>query len=293
MQKKLPNFFIVGAPKAGTTSLYYYLDKHPEVFMSPIKEPNYFSYNETVAQDLYHKEKGVGTLKEYLELFKNVKNEKIIGEASVSYLYYPSVPQKIYDFNADSKIVIVLRNPVDRAFSHYFMEHKLGYVHAPLEKILLNNLKHKHAHLYYQQYVKLGIYTPQVKRYLDIFGKDRVKIFIYEDLDLSKEKMIRELFDFLSIDKSILPDLNQKHNSYSTPRNEVIRFLYAQKTLRSMARKILPAGKVDKVKSFFLSSSKKKEKHEEAVAVMKNIFRPDIIELEKLLNKNLSSWYEQ
>src|SRR5262249_17361354 len=155
--------------------------------------------------------------------------------------------RKIYEAVPDSKIIIVLRNPVDRAFSHYFMEHKLGYVHLPFEKILMNNIKHKNAHLYYQQYVELGLYTQQVQRYLDVFGKDRVKVFIYEDLAFNMEKMILELFDFLDIDSSILPNLNEKYNSYSTPRNEIVRYLYSHRTLRMIARKMLPAGKVDQV----------------------------------------------
>src|SRR6185436_11499315 len=96
MQQKLPNFFIVGAPKAGTTSLYYYLKRHPEVFMSHIKEPNYFAYDETVKQHLYHKEKGVGTFEEYKKLFATANGQyKAIGEASVSYLFYPSVAERI------------------------------------------------------------------------------------------------------------------------------------------------------------------------------------------------------
>src|SRR5882672_9220913 len=119
MEMKLPNFFIVGAPKAGTTSLYYYLSHHPEVFMSPVKEPNFFSYDETVKQNLYHKEKGVGKFEEYRQLFASSNgHHKAIGEASVSYLFYPSVPQRIHELVPKAKIIISLRNPVERAYSH-------------------------------------------------------------------------------------------------------------------------------------------------------------------------------
>src|SRR5689334_14600377 len=107
MELKLPNFFIVGAPKAGTTSLYHYLKQHPEVYMSPVKEPNYFSYEETVKQNLYHKEKGVGTFEEYSKLFASANGRhKAIGEASVSYLFYASVPEKIKKAVPHAKIVI-------------------------------------------------------------------------------------------------------------------------------------------------------------------------------------------
>ena len=97
-----PNFFIVGAPKAGTTSLYHYLDQHPEVFMSQIKETNFFSIEEIKSQGLFYNEEKIKSLDQYLNLFKDVSNQKAIGEASVSYLFYNSVPTKIYKFNPES-----------------------------------------------------------------------------------------------------------------------------------------------------------------------------------------------
>jgi hypothetical protein len=293
MEKKLPNFFIVGAPKAGTTSLYYYLKRHPEVFMSSIKEPNYFSYEETINQNLYHKEKGVGTFEEYQKLFESANgHHKAIGEASVSYLFYPTVAGKIRELVPDAKIIMSLRNPVDRAFSHYYMEHKLGYVSVPLENIISKRSTHRNAHLWYQQYVELGLYAQQVKRYLDAFGKDQVKIFIYDELGQNMEGMILSVFDFLNIDRSYIPELEGKYNTYSTPRNSIFRAIYSQKNLRTLARKIFPEKQVEMIKNLFLTRTKKAAVQEDMVSRMKEIYKPDIIELEKLLNKNLRHWYE-
>src|SRR4051794_4060836 len=113
----MPNFFIVGTPKAGTTSLYHYLEEHHDIYMAPIKETNFFSYHEIKSQGLFYNEEHISSLNQYQEQFKSVKNEKAVGEASVSYLYYPSVPLKIKEFNPKAKIIIVLRNPIDRGFS--------------------------------------------------------------------------------------------------------------------------------------------------------------------------------
>ncbi|MEP7129431.1 MAG: sulfotransferase [Chitinophagales bacterium] len=293
MTKKLPNFFIVGAPKAGTTSLYYYLKKHPEVFMSSIKEPNYFSYEETVKQNLYHKEKGVGTLEEYLQLFETANGRhKAVGEASVSYLFYPSVPAKIKELSPDAKIIMSLRNPVDRAFSHYFMEHKLGYVSESLENIVSKTSKHKFAHLWYQQYIELGLYYEQVKRYIDVFGKDNVRIFIYDELSDDMQGMILNVLHYLNIDPSFMPDLEGKYNTYSAPRNNFLRAIYSQKNLRLFARKIIPDHKVEAIKKLFLTRKVKQVKHDDTVDRMQAIFKPDIMQLEKLINKDLSRWYE-
>lgn len=290
---KLPNFFIVGAPKAGTTSLYYYLKRHPEVFMSAVKEPNFFSYEETVRQNLYHKEKGVGTLEEYKKLFASANgHHKAIGEASVSYLFYPGVAEKIKCMVPGARIIISLRNPVERAYSHYYMEHKLGYVSESFEDIVFRKSKHHHADLFYQQFVELGLYYQQVKRYLDAFGKDQVKIFIHDDLTDKLEIMILAVFDFLGIDKTHIPSLEGRYNTYSIPRNSFFRKLYSQKGLRTFAKKLVPSEKVEAIKSIFLTRDKKADKNKASVDELKRIFTPDIKELEKLLNRNLCSWYE-
>ena len=118
-----PNFFIVGAPRSGTTSLYEYLKEVPEVFMSPVKEPNFF--NLSVENDLFLS-KPIREKKKYLDLFKNVKDEKAIGEASPTYLWDPKTPKLIHEIIPDAKIIISLRDPVERTFSHYLMYFRNG-----------------------------------------------------------------------------------------------------------------------------------------------------------------------
>jgi len=293
MEKKLPNFFIVGAPKAGTTSLYHYLKGHPEVFMSAIKEPNFFSYDETVKQNLYHKEKGVGTFERYKNLFATANgHHRAIGEASVSYLFYPGVAERIHQVVPEARIIISLRNPVDRAYSHYFMEHKLGYVNASMEDIVFKKTKHRFAHLWYQQFVELGLYYEQVKRYLDTFGEDRVAIFIYEEIAQDMEASILHLLHFLKLDTAHLPEVEGKFNTYSTPRNKFFHFLYSQKQLRTIARNLFPSERVEAIKNIFLTREKKFERKPETEAALREIYKPDIKKLEQLLNKNLSFWYE-
>lgn len=291
--EKFPNFFIVGAPKAGTTSLYYYLKRHPEVFMSPIKEPNFFSYQDTIDQNLYHKEKGVGTIEEYRRLFAEANgHHKAVGEASVSYLFYPAVAKRIKAMVPDAHIIMSLRNPIDRAYSHYYMEHKLGYVNESLESIVFKKSRSKNAHLFYQQYVELGLYHQQVKRYLDAFGKERVKVFIHDDLSDKLESMILSVFDFLKIDKTHIPGLEGKYNTYSVPRNPVFRYLYSQKKLREFAKTLVPYESVEVVKNLFLTRDRKEGKNEEIIQELKRIYTPDVMELEKLLDRDLSAWYE-
>ena len=154
----VPDFFIVGAPKAGTTSLYFYLEQHPEIFMSAVKETNYFSYEATVKQNLYYNERGINDWEEYLKLFSEAGKKKAIGEASVSYLFYPEVAEAIKAKFPEGKIIIMLRNPVERALSHYNMDYKLGYVKTSFDEILFSKNKTPLEELYYQQFISLGMY---------------------------------------------------------------------------------------------------------------------------------------
>lgn len=193
-----PNFFIVGTPKAGTTSLYHYLDEHPEIYMSPIKETNYFSYAEIREQGLYYNEEHVLTADQYADQFAGVTNEKAVGEASVSYLFYPSVPLKIKEFNPEAKIIVVLRNPVDRGFSHYLMDKRLGFVNLSLQDVISG--KEKDVELFYQQYITIGCYYEQLKRYFDVFDRSQVKVLFYEDVIRNIDGVVKDIYNFLGVD---------------------------------------------------------------------------------------------
>ena len=201
MNKAKPNFFIVGAAKSGTTSLYAYLNQHPEVYMSPIKEPNYFSTDidlEAIRPQVKERIKlldidsfinGPMDTKihrafitkedQYLALFRNVKNEKAIGDASASYLYSKVAAQNIYKFNSEAKIIIVLRHPVQRMYSHYLMDRRMAVTTLEFEKALLEDRNNPSQSwgsksLYYE----LSEYFEQVERYYDLFSSKQILILL-------------------------------------------------------------------------------------------------------------------
>ena len=136
------DFFIVGAPKSGTTSLYHYLASHPDIFMSSKKEPNYFSKSEIKQQELYYPIDELDSFSDYKILFSGSKEGQILGESSVSYLFYPEVASKLHEHNSSAKIIILLRNPIERAFSHYLMDFRLGLVNESFESIIQKNINH-------------------------------------------------------------------------------------------------------------------------------------------------------
>ena len=283
------DFFIVGAPKAGTTSLYHYLNEHPEIVMSMQKETDYFSDEDLQKQGLYYGKNRINTLEKYHSLFQNVDQKKI-GEASVSYLFYEDVPQKIKAYNSNGKIIIMLRNPVDRAFSHYLMDYRLGLISKSFESILENEKKDIKTSLFYQQYIELGQYSGQVKRYIEKFGKENVTIIFYYDFKNHVVKEVQKVYEFLEVDSKYRAEIENKHNTYSMPKNNWIRLIYSFVSFRKILNRILPKRKVRKIKEKLFIKSKKPKLSDVLRARLINLYAHDIKQLEELLSVDLSQW---
>ena len=233
------DFFIVGAPKAGTTSLYNYLNEHPFIYMSKIKEPNYFSHDLISDQGMYYTNVKIGSEQKYHSLFSN-DSHKTFGEASVSYLFYKEVPTRIHKYNKNAKIIIVLRDPVERAFSHYLMDLRLGLVKCDFSDIIFNDCNCKNKELYFQQYVKVSKYYLQVKRYLDLFGKENVQIIDYEDLKKNRLGVLKKIFLFLGVDSNFKADLTKEYNKHMSSENNFYQFLYSLSLFHKGMKFLLP-----------------------------------------------------
>ena len=281
------DFFIVGAPKAGTTSLYKYLNQHQDVVMSSVKEPNYFSKEELESQDLYYASKNITDEKDYHSLFQANGEKKKLGEASVSYLFYPKVSKRIFTYNKDAKIIIILRNPVDRAYSHYKMDFRLGFVKRDFEDLVLNN--NQEGSLFYQQYIDLGLYHLQVKSYIDEFGSTNVCVMFYEDLKKDRATFVNNIFSFLNLKSDSNIIFNLKYNKSKLPSNNFMRYLYSISLVRKTASFLFNERLINFInKNFFRESNQEiesKVRHK-----LNQVFLNDIFMLEKLLNKDLSSW---
>lgn len=287
----LPTFIIIGAPKAGTTSLYHYLSEHPDVYMSEPKEVNFFSREEIEAQGLYYQDFKAKDLKSYEQLFDDAINKKAIGEGSVSYLFYPHTPQKIKAILPKVKNIILLRNPIERGYSHYLMDYRLGLVDLTYEEIVFKTTKHENLDLYYQQYVELGLYYEQVKRYLDLFGKEQVKIYLQEDLRSDSMTVINDLYTYLNIDKSFVPDINKEHNSFSMPKYAFIQRLYSDQKVRTIMSNVLPNKLKELLLNGLFERVKKPKLDIKTKEYLSELYKPDIINLENMINMDLKSWY--
>lgn len=286
MQNRKPNLFIVGAPKCGTTSLYYYLEQHPAVFMSTPKEINFFSKEDLLNQKLYYQDFKVKDEQVYLQLFEKVIGKKIIGEASVSYLFYPEVANRIKTFNPDSKIIILLRDPVKRAWSHYLMDKRMGLVTKDFRDIFdSQDIEDK---LYFQQYFQLGNYYTQIKRYFDEFGQDQIFIGFINELQKDPDNFIYRLFDFLEL-TPVKIEVSKKFNAFKDANNTLIRKTYANNFLRNFSSSILTTSMKQFIKSKLFTSSPP-VLDELMVKNLRNYYLKETEQLEELINKDLSEW---
>ncbi len=289
-RERRPNFFIVGAPKAGTTSMYSYLAQHPDVYLCPVKEPNHFSFESISNQELYYEPSLIESEQEYLDLFRAVRGESAIGEASVSYLYYEEACLRLAAFAPDARILIFLRNPVDRAFSHFMMDRRLGLVDEEFEEIVDAGRDSVATALYYQQYVSLGLYTSQVRRYLQAFGPHRVCITFFEDLQRDPLASARRIFHHLGVDTGFEPDVERVYNPYREPRNRVIAALYGNRRLRGLGKTLLSGPIATRLKNSLLPKAAKPTVDERTRARLTETFRPDIEALEELTGRSLEAW---
>ncbi len=312
--KTLPTFIVVGANKGGTTSIYHYLKQHPQVYVSPVKEPHFFSndidvhlFKREFAQNkLQDIEKFVNSdmkqeyhaafirdLDLYKKLFRNVTTQKAIGELSTSYLYSKVAASEIKKTIPDCKIIICLRNPVERAYSHYRMNLWTGNSNEfDFYKALDEDFNHVpkvwgNAHLY----TEIGLYYEQVKRYLDTFGKDNVKIIFTEDMKKNGQQVIKELYEFIDVDSNFTPDTSKQYNEVFTPKYKNFTWLLNKTGIRPLMKKLSPKFiKNLFVKIFYKGKGEKSEIKSDAKTFLINQFSEDIKKLSVLLNKDLSNW---
>jgi Sulfotransferase family len=299
-----PNLFIVGAAKAGTTTLHYALDQHPQVFMSRKKEPGYFAWPE---QKLEFINNGqlitqprflVNHIDDYLKLFAEGKDKKIRGESSTTYLFFYRQTianiQRIHPDWKNCKFVIVLRNPVDRAFSQYMHKLRDGAESLSFEEALQKEPERLTNNWHFDyQYRPRGFYFDAVKAYLDAFPQ--VKIYLNEDLRNDHEEVVFSLEDFLGIEKMPL-DFGDALNISGEPKMESLnKFLKKRNPVKTFLGKLLPENlrrrtRLKLQSTVYKFNLEKKEMSEETRLQLKKIFRDDISKLSELLHRDLSSW---
>ena len=268
-----PNFLIVGSAKSGTTSLYSYLDKVDGIFMSKIKEPHYFHNGSFRIGSRIINDKS-----KYLKLFKGVTNEKAIGEASTSYLEDPESPRLIHDEIPNAKIIIILRDPCQRTFSAYYMFKSEGRTEKSFYQIITTE----------PNFLRSALYYSQVKRYLDWFGPNQVKVLIFEEFINNPNNAIKEILEFLQVNCDLPEIFGKIHNPYSVPRTRFSKKIVTSNTLSKIANQILPKSVKSKLRDeVIMKIEKKPEISKDEMLVLEKYYRDDVLKLENILKRKL------
>ena len=284
----LPNFIVIGVAKAGTTSYFRYLDQHPQIYMCPIKGSNYFGY-EDACDWQWHDEGAepllrhfhVTTFEEYKQLFDGATDEIAIGEVSPQYSRCPTAAQRIHHHIPDVKLVASLRNPADRAFSGFMMRTRRGEQVKAIHEELTPESSH----------VKEGFYYRRMKRYFDLFPREHLKIYIFEEFKQDPTSTIVDLFDYLNVSQQFVPDTSVKYNPAGVPRSRILNRLSFDRTLVRTAKSVLPAGMQKIAKDMRRRTMKTPPKFPEDLrAELIDYYRADIHQLEELIDRDLSIW---
>ena len=280
-----PNFYIVGAPKAGTSSLHAYLQAVPGIFMSKIKEPNYFS-RIVVPDD--HPLRPIRDTEKYLQLFAGVTNERVVGEASPTYLADPEAPRLIREVAPDCRILISLRDPVERAFSHYLMMRNNGKT----KDSFLNEIR-RGLQLQSQLGVGLlrpevGLYHEQVKRYQETFAAAQIKLILFEEFMSDSKGTLEQILGFLGIRHDLAGFDVPVYREFAEARGSITRYIFGNRSIARTTEVLVPSRIRKWVRDKLLvRKAAKPVMDPEARALLTDYYRDDVRNLTAMLGRPL------
>jgi hypothetical protein len=312
-----PNFFIVGAPKAGTTSLYEYLAQHPDIYMSPLKETNYFAFElrlenfspedrprideetralqEYLQTDLRAKRFGglVSSWEDYLKLFAGASGKVAVGEATPVYLWSESAARNIAQSIPHARIIISLRNPIERAFSQYLHMVNVGAISRSFREQIEADLRRKHRLIGPDfPFLEYGLYYEQLKRYQRLFPASQIHISLYEELQDSPQALVSRLHEFLGVDRARVPDVSKRHLESQVRRLIPFAALLKRWGAWPYLRGLLPRPLAARLPGLVRRPRAALAMRSEDRKFLIDYYRDDVNNLASLLNRDLTAWLD-
>jgi Sulfotransferase family len=302
----LPNFFVVGTGKAGTTSLYRYLQQHPQIYMSPIKEPAYFAseirpenlsepFERHVRWQSLDRANPLGWLvsewDDYQRLFDGAKDQKAIGEATTAYLWSETAARNIHSRIPEARIVMILRDPAERAFSHYLHHLAEGLTRSTFREQIEKSARaggRKLGVLY--PFLEIGLYHNQVKRYIELFPRDRIRIYWYEEAWRQPARLLADLFEFLGVDAAFRPDTSRKSLQRRAPRVAAVSYFLNKFDLWSPLKQLVPERLRPGLRGLAYRRGDSLVMDPSDRRYLIEYYAEDVRKLSSLLERDLSAW---
>ena len=299
----MPNFLIIGAAKAGTTALYSYLKQHPQIYMSPEKEPHFFAFEGeklnfggTAGDREWLNRNAITDIKTYQQQFQKVSQQIAIGEASALYLYIPKAAERIRHYIPNAKLITILRNPAQRAYSAFLFQMRdslepiTDFTQALQEE--KTRIQNNWVPIYYYQ--QMGFYYAQLKRYFDIFDREQIKVYLYEDFSANPMSIVQDTFQFLGVDDTFAPNVLERHNVSGIPKNKVLsNFIVNPHPIKDIFKPFFP-NSLRRALIVRLKNRRSLDKPPPMSAEVRkqliDVYRDDILRLQDLLQRDLSIW---
>ena len=298
---KLPNFLIVGCAKSGTTSIDRSLSEHPDIFMCSPKEPRYFAYPDVRPdyrgphdEELFNSTT-VWKWEDYCNRFWDADNYIAVGESSPMYMVLDGVATRIFRTLPDVKIIIFLRNPVERAFSAYLHLVRDGYETFSFEDALdAEPARVAEGWAWHWRYKSLGFVAKQLSEYFQVFPRENIKVILYEDFKANNKAVLNDLFGFLGVAQGIQLDSNRE-NAGGIPRMRWLQsFLVSKSSIKKYIGFFLTRNFKDKM---LRKLHKINLKRVDIGAIgpktynkLLDEFEDDILKTSTLIERDLSSW---
>jgi hypothetical protein len=300
----LPNFLLIGAAKSGTVSLYHYLGQHPDIFMCPVNECNFFALEnldpDGIFQGPVDRKTAVSHCiwerASYEALFTAARPHQTLGESSPLYLYSPLAPANIQRHTPQARLIAILRQPADRAYANYRHYRRAGI--EPLADFgqalaaEAERIANGWGPWPFWQYRQLGFYAAQLQRYYTHFDREQIMVCLYDDLQADPVKLLQKMFAFIGVDERFVPNTAVRHNIGGQPRN---RFLYQLMTranpLKAIIKAILSEKKRKQVRDTIHDWNVVKPPFDPVLRQQLNAaYREDMLRLQALIGRDLSHW---
>lgn len=296
---RMPNFMIIGAARTGTSSLYEYMRQHPDIFFSPIKEPMFFAFEGAKmdfrgpGDDKEINRKTVTDVAAYQALFAGAATQKAIGEASANYLYSDQAAARIKHYVPAAKMIAVLRNPVERAYSSFLYTIRDGRETLRDFSQALDQENKRIAdhweHIWH--YAQMGFYSQQLQRYYDLFDKNNIRVYLNEEMKKDAPGLLKDVFGFLEVDDSFMPDTSVSYNEGGVPKRKLLNAVLTRPSIvKRLLRPLMPAAAMKYYTQLKHGNLDKPPLDTDVRARLVALYRDDVMRLQDLIGKDLSSW---
>lgn len=297
----MPNFFVIGAARSGTTSLHRYLGSHPEIYMSPVKEPNFFAQDEgrfdfapRAPGARIRRRLSVVDPRKYRALFNGVTMEKAVGEASPSYMGSPGAAGRIRRAVPEARLIAMLRHPAERAYANWLGRLRDGREPSrdPYEA-LGSALRGDGPDWRSEVYIGMGLYYQRLLPFYERFDRRRIRIHLFDDFVRDPGAVMRDLFGFLDVDPGFEPDTSIVHNPTGWIANPLLRFVWTRsKPLGARLGPRLPRHVHAGAWKLVRRHLSRPPLPPDLRATLIERYRPEVLKVEGLLGRDLSSWLE-